>query len=324
MIARLSSGSRHRTTPALWPFMVLIAVATAPALLSAGAPLLSSIVRPCLHFFRFCFAALVQIDPVLHGLPVLAISGGMLYALIRRARLVRRGWALVRQLPSRRPESKEPLFDIAARHGALLRTRVLCGESRNPAFTAGLLSPRIYLAEALLDRLSERELEAVLLHELHHCRRRDPLRGILASAIGDVFFWIPLVRDTIMHFRVRTEFAADDAARGLGDLVVAEAILKTATMGSAAVPSAARFAAPELLDRRVERLLGDTSAERLPPPRSRVVALSALAIGTFWLLGVASSAAHAAHVHAFEDVCPHVHEHGVLHASGAGAVASVD
>lgn len=323
-MSRDSGEGARRAGPALWPFLLLVAVAAAPAALSAGAPLLAPIVRPCLHFFRFCFAALVRIDPILHGLPILALAGGLAYTLIRRTRLVRRGWALVRRLPSRPPRPNEPLFTIAARHDALSQTRVLGSESRNPAFTAGLLRPRIYLTETLIDGLTERELEAVLLHELQHCRRRDPLRGVVASALGDIFFWIPLVRDAISHFRVRTEFAADDAARELGDLVVAEAILKTATIGSAAGSTVSHFAAPELLDRRVERLLGNASAETLPPPRTRVLAISAFAVAAFWLLGVASSAAHAAHVHAFEDICPHVHEHGVLHASGAGAVASAD
>lgn len=315
---------RGNRPPALWPFLLLIGLLAAPAALSAGLPIFSALVQPCLHFLRFCFASLVRIDPALHGLPVLAVLGGFAYAIVRRTRLVRRGWSIVGQLPLRSPLPGEPIYAVASRHGALHHTRIIRAASANPAFTAGLLRPRMYLAEPLLENLSEPELEAVLLHELHHCRRRDPLRGILAAAVGDVFFWIPLVRDAIDSFRVRTEFAADDAARRVGDLVLAEAILKTATIGSGAVPATSAFAAPELIERRVERLLGDTSAEVLPPPSSRALAISALAIGAFWLLGVASSASHAAHVHAFEEVCPHAHEHGVLHASAADHAMPID
>jgi Zn-dependent protease with chaperone function len=50
------------------------------------------------------------------------------------------------------------------------------------AFCAGWLRPRVYVSKAVLERLSEAELQAVLAHERQHGARRDPLR----LAIGRV------------------------------------------------------------------------------------------------------------------------------------------
>jgi hypothetical protein len=56
------------------------------------------------------------------------------------------------------------------------------------AFALGALSPRIYLGEVLLARLTPAELQAVLLHEDHHRRTLAPLRGAALEA------WLRLLR----------------------------------------------------------------------------------------------------------------------------------
>lgn len=310
-------GFPPKRSPAV-PLLALAALAGAPAAMAAGLPAFATLTDRCLHLLRFCFATLVRFDALLHGLPVLLLGAGIAYAVVRRVRLVYRGRVIVRLLPARRPRPGERLHDHAEAHAALGCTRILLGAAPNPAFTAGLLRPRIYIAEELQRELRDEELEAVFLHELHHCRRRDPLRGALAAALADVFFWIPVLRDAVRGMLVRMEFAADDAARGLGDLVVAGAILRVADRSRTrtrimAVP---QFAAPELLERRIERLLGTPAADRLPPPPGRALALSAISLLGIWLVGVASSGSHAAHLPAAADYCPHHHEHGVLHASG--------
>jgi hypothetical protein len=52
------------------------------------------------------------------------------------------------------------------------------------AFCLGLVSPRIYVSEGLLQLLDAHELAAVLHHEAAHLRRRDPLRLFLSELLG--------------------------------------------------------------------------------------------------------------------------------------------
>ncbi|MFN2469531.1 MAG: M56 family metallopeptidase, partial [Gaiellaceae bacterium] len=80
---------------------------------------------------------------------------------------------------------------VAVEHeldGALVR---LFTSSRPQAFCTGLLRPRVFLSAPARDRLSEAELRAVVAHEGHHVRRRDPLRLLAARILADALFFVP-------------------------------------------------------------------------------------------------------------------------------------
>lgn len=85
------------------------------------------------------------------------------------------------------------------------------------AFSAGLLRPRTYLSTALLRRVSSPELEATLLHEMAHSRRRDPLRCWLVElAIWSL--WFPRTSWLSLAHRAARESRADAcAAVGMRD-----------------------------------------------------------------------------------------------------------
>jgi Zn-dependent protease with chaperone function len=85
-------------------------------------------------------------------------------------------------------------------------------DARPRAMCAGLLKPRIYVSTAALERLAPRELEAVLAHEAHHCRRRDPLRLAVAQVLSDALIFLPPVRRMARHHALLTEIDADAAA----------------------------------------------------------------------------------------------------------------
>ena len=80
------------------------------------------------------------------------------------------------------------------------------------AFTHGLIRPRVYLSRGLIRSLTHDELKGVLLHELHHKRRYDPLRFFLLTFVKDAFFYLPVARYLAGYVRTRSEGAADDAA----------------------------------------------------------------------------------------------------------------
>src|SRR5262249_50433237 len=69
--------------------------------------------------------------------------------------------------------------------GAFAGCRVLPVEEPQ-AFVLGMLKPRVYLSQGLLETLSPDDLRLVLAHEKAHARRRDPLRRFVA-AVGLLF-----------------------------------------------------------------------------------------------------------------------------------------
>lgn len=308
-----------RMCRATHPGYLLLAIATIamlPAMVASGIRPVAAVADTCLHFVRLCLATLGPADSYLHFAPIALLLAGIARAGTRRFSALRRTQLVIHGLPWRRPQPRELLYHLAARHGVLSNVRIMLGSPINPAFTAGLIRPAIYLSEVVPQRLSEREIEAVLLHEIHHLRHRDPLRTVVASLIADIFFWIPLARNAVAALVARLEFAADDAARRIGDTVVAAAILKLAD-ASVAPPATASFSGGNLVERRVERLLGGDDAECEPWPGRRPVMLSACAIALVWMIGVASSATHAAHVRENHAQCPHTHHLAVLHSPEA-------
>lgn len=154
-------------------------------------------------------------------------------------------------------------------------------ESAEPqAFCAGYLRPRIYLSRGALETLEDHELEAIVAHELHHQRRRDPLRLLLARAIADALFFIPLMRRISDRYRDLGELAADEAAvrRLDGHGPLAAALLKFSD--PAARPAPVVAVAPE----RVDHLLGDPEAGRWGLPASLVGRSALIMIGLAALL----------------------------------------
>lgn len=92
--------------------------------------------------------------------------------------------------------------------GRAVVVRVLPHES-GEAFTAGLLRPRIYLGTRVIRCLAPLELEAVVIHELAHVRRRDPLRCWLVQTIGASLWW-PGTRSVAATHRAIREAGADE------------------------------------------------------------------------------------------------------------------
>jgi Zn-dependent protease with chaperone function len=157
-------------------------------------------------------------------------------------------------------------------------------ESASPtAFCAGYLRPRIYLSRGAVEVLDADELRAVVAHERHHVRRRDPLRLLVARALAAALFFIPLLRRIAERYEAIGELAADEAA--VRDLErrgpLASALLKFGAGPTTAAPVVA--IAPE----RVDHLTGDPEAGRWLLPRS-VAGRSALALAALGALLVLS------------------------------------
>lgn len=100
--------------------------------------------------------------------------------------------------------------------GNALAVRLLAMDAA-VAFSAGLFRPRIYVSTALLRRVSASELEATLLHELAHVRRRDPLRCWLVELVV-WSLWFPRTSWLGLAHRAARESRADAlVAAGMGD-----------------------------------------------------------------------------------------------------------
>lgn len=177
------------------------------------------------------------------GDPMLAVEvGGTALAALWAALLAReliRSQRLSHELAVGAQETS--LFGVPLRITALLGM---------DAIVVGSIRPRIYVGAELLDRLSNDEMRAVVLHEDHHRRTRAPVR---AAALGA---WLRLlgrskkVRDVLVERLTELEALADADAirRGSSPRSLARALLKG---DASSQPVSFAYAA----ERRVEQLL---------------------------------------------------------------------
>ncbi|MEW5919084.1 MAG: M56 family metallopeptidase, partial [Gemmatimonadota bacterium] len=212
----LASREHARRRNTLVAIGLLIVLGTSPVYAHhvfslGGASLLAGLD----HLGVLCMTALHLLLLPLHRLMHLVIVAGITYAVWDRVR----AWRALRQslelLQQRVPLPGDAFWTAATAAGVSpQRLRVVPGLP-NPAFTVGFLSPRIYLAEELTQRLTREELVAVVAHEAAHVARRDPLRLNLLRLLACTLFWIPALKKLESDAQDEAEVLADDvAARG--------------------------------------------------------------------------------------------------------------
>jgi hypothetical protein len=89
---------------------------------------------------------------------------------------------------------------------------LLTGDDEPLAFCAGLLRPRVYVSAGAVTLLDEAALNAVLEHERHHARHRDPLRLAVGRVLGEALFFVPGLRVLARRHQALAELGADEGA----------------------------------------------------------------------------------------------------------------
>ena len=139
---------------------------------------------------------------------------------------------------------------------------VVLFRDRSPlAFSGGFLKPRIFLSTRLMEILDEKELRAVVLHESHHQRSKDPLKGLVVSFISDFLFFLPVSGFLKRTFHLASELTADaHSIRSRSDpLDLVSSLLKVQKVDG---PAASWFFDPTT--ERAKQLLGQPATIMLP------------------------------------------------------------
>jgi len=145
------------------------------------------------------------------------------------------------------------------------------------AFCFGLFRPTVCISTTAARELPAKELEAVLRHESWHARRRDPLKLLLANALGSALFFLPVVRDFAQHYALTKELRADNAAvEAMDDTHPLAAALYRAATRTTALPLRAAVGAFNSTDTRVDQLLGEGPPSFRAQPRDMILTSVAL------------------------------------------------
>ncbi len=204
----LAWWSRHRSwAPALGTASLVVLLAAIPAPLHPVArgyrdlcdqyPVLALLTR---HLPPLSVALLLG----LVGLGLVNGGAAAMTRLVGTLRFNRRLRAFAQPVPDR-------LAQVAGQLG--LQDRLTCLACPGlAAFCYGFVRPRVAVTADLVARLDHDELTAVLAHERHHLRRRDPTRYLVLHALSAAAFMFPVAPAIRRRLETRAELAADRAA----------------------------------------------------------------------------------------------------------------
>lgn len=167
-----------------------------------------------------------------------------------------------RRLTARADDPIASLLDEARKRlGVTQPVTVLLDEKRTIPLVWGVIRPRLLLPAEARD-WSEAQLRSVLLHELAHIKRRDPLVQWLTQIACALHWWNPLVWLAAWRVHIERERACDDLvlASGVRASAYAEHLLHVATRLSPARWTHAcglAMARPSSLEGRLLAVLSD-------------------------------------------------------------------
>ena len=107
-------------------------------------------------------------------------------------------------------------------------TVVVIQKQSSYAFNYGVRSQKILISEGLIKKLTTKQLEAVVLHELYHLENKHSLLLILSEIISSTLFFLPLVKEINNKMKIVFEKEADVFTSSIQgkDIYLNQALLK--------------------------------------------------------------------------------------------------
>jgi Zn-dependent protease with chaperone function len=187
-------------------------------------------------------------------------------------------WGAIRELAATRSFERY----LAAQEPRPWKGALVIDDERPQAFCAGLFNPRVYVSSGAVASLDETALDAVIAHEAHHARRRDPLRVAIGRVLARALFFVPGLAELARRQQNLAELGADESAMNVGPdsrSALARAML---TLSESSPPDGSVGIDPE----RVDHLLGEPPNWRFP---TLLCLAAAVAVGLLGAIAVLAS-----------------------------------
>ena len=125
------------------------------------------------------------------------------------------------------------------------------------SFCVGLFSPRVMISTGLVGSLSDKELEAVFLHEQAHIQNFDPLKMIFGQTIASMFFFLPIFHELNKNMITINELMADNWAVKKQQIAtfIKRAMKKILVSPQVAIVAVPAVSHPDSLEIRIYRLV---------------------------------------------------------------------
>jgi TonB family protein len=143
----------------------------------------------------------------------------------------------------------------------------------------GIVKPVLLWPQTIADHLSDRQIEAILAHEVSHVRRRDNLAAAMHMVVQAVFWFHPLVWWLGARLVDERERACDeDVIRaGAEPQVYAEGILRTCEFYVESPMACVTGVTGSDLKKRIEQIMRGHETLRLGTPKRLLLSAAAVA-----------------------------------------------
>ena len=103
----------------------------------------------------------------------------------------------------------QKLVKILNKHNLSKNRFLVIPDTSFTAETIGFFFPFIIFSQGIINKLSAKQLEAVILHEYHHYSYFHPILKFLSNVISAVFFFFPIIKELMLYFQLTLEISAD-------------------------------------------------------------------------------------------------------------------
>ncbi|MCL4417111.1 MAG: M56 family metallopeptidase [Patescibacteria group bacterium] len=142
---------------------------------------------------------------------------------------------------------------------------ILVNDNNLFSFCCGIFSPHIVVTTGLVQSLTDKELEAVLLHEQSHLLSRDPVKVLIGKTFSSMFFFLPIFADLHKNIEAVNELLADQwtISRQQNSTFLRGALKKILASPQLNFSTVSNASGPDYFEIRINRLVNPGTKHRL-------------------------------------------------------------
>ncbi|WP_213524530.1 M56 family metallopeptidase [Paenibacillus sp. J31TS4] len=163
---------------------------------------------------------------------------------------------------------------------------IVIKDSSFVAMSYGILKPKILISTYVLSKFTEVEIEAILHHEVYHCKSRHPFQMNMLTFLSKGLAFVPVIKDLSRYYSIWAELLADRYAinRMNSEVPIGKVLLSLVKGNTNHAVGAGTHFANEAVNYRIKQIIDPSSDLRIVITTEKTVIISAVVLVLKFLL----------------------------------------